>query len=123
MNKLSFDRIVKWVGRWILPVFFYGIGLGFLFPMVRDNLKVGWLSLETLDTQTESEEIVYNDTICQTVHQPDGTLVETCRDVAWTDDINIFGVDGYAFSEFLFPVRLIVGLAVLMIAYKLTPKQ
>lgn len=122
LPAVNWDFVVRWAGRWILPVFFYGVGLGFLFPMVRDNMKVGWISQEGLDTTTSSEEIVYDSTTCQTIVQPDGTIVDTCQDVAWTQDINIFEVDGYGFSEFLLPIRLIVGLVVLAIAYKLTPK-
>ncbi len=120
--KMELDPVVNWVGRWLLPMVFYGLGLGLMFGMVRDRISVGWSSQGSADSTTASEEIVYNDTICQTVVQPDGTIIDTCRDVAWTDNINIFEVDGYSFSQFLLPVKFILAVILLAMAYKLTPK-
>ncbi len=120
--KINWDRIANWAGRWILPVAFYGTGMGFLLPMVRDNVKVGWMSVSGEDTRVASEETVFDQTTCQTVVQPDGTIIDTCQETAWTQDVNIFDVDSFGLSELLLPVRLIVGLVAMAIAYKLTPK-
>ncbi len=120
--KINWDRIANWAGRWVLPVAFYGTGMGFLFPMARDNVKVGWMSVSGEDTRVASEETIFDQTTCQTAVMANGDIVDTCQDVSWTQDVNIFDVDSFGLSELLLPVRLIVGLFALAIAYKLTPK-
>ncbi len=115
-------HIVKWTSRWVLPIVFYGLGLGFLFPMVQNNLRVGWWSQEGLFTRTETDKTVYESELCQSVVEPDGTTIDTCMDTNWANDVDAFGIDSFGLTELLIPVRLIVGLVVLAIAYKLTPK-
>ncbi len=120
--RMNWSPVMRWAGRWVLPVFFYGLGLGFMLPMIRDGALVGWMSQEGINTRTASEETGFESTTCQTVVQTDGTIVDTCQDVAWTQDVNIFEVDGFGLSQFLVPVKLIAALVFLAFAYKLTPR-
>lgn len=117
----SWSPVSRWVGRWVLPIFLYGMGFGMLVPII--NLQVGWDVYVAGSEDNISEYFKSEQTQCFTEIGQNGIPTSEICVTKSIDTGYYIGHGGFSdISDFLLPIRLIVAILVLIIAYRLTPK-
>ncbi len=98
--KIDLDPVAQWMGRWLLPMFFYSLGtMMAVISMAQDKI-VSFYSQNVF--KQVQEWLVFLD---------QGSVVDMGR---------VISESGY--TQLLVPAHIIFAVLFLVLAYKLTPK-